>query len=279
MLQTAKPHVLIILDCCFAANAARDTTEGASKEILAACGRENLTLGVGIRSFTSVLIDELKEFMRMPFTVAMLHSSLVTMRWRLAFTPFYTALSEHRSNSITICPLPEAPTSVAYELECPTKFGPDQSVGGVTTEVATNYTMDMSSPCPSQAHDHDTRVLLSISVAEEVGHNIQQWVSWLTTAAPWDVSKVNVRVESMFKSHSTLVLVSVPIIGWNRLSQIAAYRFIGFIKSDDLLCESKCRPEPDMTIRSQLKRSHEVPAEREPAKYCATRKLLNEAPK
>lgn len=62
LLETAIPHVLIILDCCFAANAARDTTEGTTKELLAACGRENPTLGVGERSFTSALIEELKAF-------------------------------------------------------------------------------------------------------------------------------------------------------------------------------------------------------------------------
>lgn len=62
LLENAVPPVLIILDCCFAANAARDTTEGATKEILAACGRENPTLGVGERSFTSALIEELKAF-------------------------------------------------------------------------------------------------------------------------------------------------------------------------------------------------------------------------
>ena len=62
LLENAIPHVLIILDCCFAANAARDTTEGTTKELLAACGRENPTLGVGERSFTSALIEELKAF-------------------------------------------------------------------------------------------------------------------------------------------------------------------------------------------------------------------------
>lgn len=87
LLETAVPNVLIILDCCFAANAARDTTTGTTKELLAACGRENPTLGVGERSFTSALIDELKGFGSDAFTVAMLHSRLVTMRWRLEYTP------------------------------------------------------------------------------------------------------------------------------------------------------------------------------------------------
>ena len=87
LLETAVPHVLIILDCCFAASAVRDTTEGTTKEILAACGRESPTLGVGQRSFTSALIEEMQAFDGVPCTATMLHSRLITMRWRLAFTP------------------------------------------------------------------------------------------------------------------------------------------------------------------------------------------------
>ena len=62
LLENAVPHVLIILDCCFAANATRDTAEGTTKELLAACGRENQTSGVGEHSFTSALIEELTAF-------------------------------------------------------------------------------------------------------------------------------------------------------------------------------------------------------------------------
>lgn len=99
------PYVLIILDCYFAANAARDTAEGSTKEILAACGRESPTLGVCDRSFTSVLVEEMQAFGKTPFTVAMLHSRLVTMRWRLVFTPIYALLSEHGGSSIAISPV------------------------------------------------------------------------------------------------------------------------------------------------------------------------------
>ena len=62
LLENAVPHVLIILDCCFAANAARDTSEGTTKELLAACGRENPTSDVGKYSFTAALIEELQAF-------------------------------------------------------------------------------------------------------------------------------------------------------------------------------------------------------------------------
>ena len=225
MLLTAKPHVLMILDCCFAANAARDTTEGSSKELLAACGRENPTLGVGMRSFTSVLIEELQSFEGAAFTVAMLHARLITLRHKLLYTPIYAALAERGGNSIVISPLPRNYSPLPQGSECPT--GPSSN-----TDVAS-----LATPNPVSLAE-STRVLLAVSVAEDVAHNVAQWVSWLTTAAPWDVSKVDVRLQCMYKSHSTLLLVSVPIVGWNRLPESAAYRFIGFIKSGNLICEN-----------------------------------------
>ena len=241
MLLTAKPHVLMILDCCFAANAARDTTEGSSKELLAACGRENETLGVGMRSFTSVLIEELQSFDGAAFTVAMLHARLITLRHKLAYTPIYAALAEKGGNSIVISPLPRSSSPSPQASEC--SAGLDFNTGtAIVTSAQEQVKIDNDAPpalpIPVSLAE-GTRVLLAVSVAEDVAHNVAQWVSWLTTAVPWDVSKVDVRLECMYKSHSTLLLVSVPIVGWNRLPESAAYRFIGFIKSGNLICEKK----------------------------------------
>ena len=251
MLLTAKPHVLMILDCCFAANAARDTTEGSSKELLAACGRENKTLGVGIRSFTSVLIEELQSFDGAAFTVAMLHARLITLRHKLAYTPIYAALAERGGNSIVISPLPESASPSPHGSECSTE--PDFNTG---TEIVTSAQEQVKTANDTPAAlqtpvslAEGTRVLLAVSVAEDVAHNVVQWVSWLTTAVPWDVSKVDVRLECMYKSHSTLLLVSVPIVGWNRLPESAAYRFIGFIKLGNLICEkTKLGPVAEVNL-------------------------------
>ena len=252
MLLTAKPHVLMILDCCFAANAARDTTEGSSKELLAACGRENVTLGVGMRSFTSVLIEELQSFEGTAFTVAMLHARLITLRHKLAYTPIYAALAEKGGNSIVISPLPSSSPPPPQGSECST--GPSFNTGtAVVTsaqdQVKTANDAPAALPTPVSLAE-GTRVLLAVSVAEDVAHNVVQWVSWLTTAVPWDVSKVDVRLECMYESHSTLLLVSVPIVGWNRLPESAAYRFIGFIKSGNLICEmTKFAPIAETNLR------------------------------
>jgi hypothetical protein len=236
LLENAIPHVLIILDCCFAANAARDTAEGSTKEILAACGRENPTTGVGLRSFTSALIEELHAFRSNPFTVAMLHSRLVTMRWRLQFTPIYALLSEHGGNSIHLAPLP-----------IPKVLEPHASLQGHGDYALGDDPMDLSSvdeslfsasaqhsSQSSVSAESETRVLLAVSIQHDATHDVSQWVTWLTTQAPWDVTKVEVKVEGAYESHSTLVLVSIPTYAWDGLPDKEAYRFIDFIRSSNL---------------------------------------------
>ncbi|KAL8928034.1 MAG: hypothetical protein Q9172_001089 [Xanthocarpia lactea] len=216
LLETAIPHVLITLDCCYAANAARDTSEGTTKELLAACGRENPTLGVGIRSFTSALIEELEAFGRCPFTIAMLHSRLITMRWPLAFTPVYALLSEHGGHSIELAPLPASTPAVQPKIEDNSDFDHDK--------------MDMSSLEARVATD--TRVLLAVSIGDDAACDIAEWKKWLVSQAPLVVTQIE--VEAVFKSHSTMLVTSLPIVLWDCLPDRAAYRFIGFIKSGNL---------------------------------------------
>lgn len=261
LLETAVPHVLIILDCCFAANAARDTAEGSTKEILAACGRENPTLGVCDRSFTSVLVEELQAFGTTPFTVAMLHSRLVTMRWRLAFTPIYALLSENGGSSIAISPIPQTSLSSIAELDC---------VKESSTDPYNNSTVELEGTVPENStlssalryQSSDTRVLLSIAVAQEAELDLAQWTTWLGTATPWDILRVDVQIQGVYKSHSTLVLVSVPIIAWNLLVERPAYKFIGFVRSQNLLH----RTSDSLAVETQTQRASGMlrrrPAER-----------------
>ena len=257
LLENAIPHVLIILDCCFAANAARDITEGTTKEILAACGRENPTLGVGIRSFTSALVEELYDFGDKPFTVAMLHSRLITLRWRLAFTPIYAFLSESGGNSIQLAPLPSIDAS---ELVGQSSIDP--------SEYDVQDRMDVTSDNPSSSSPRSdvttkTRVLLAVSVARSVSTGLTgltQWVEWLTTLAPDNVTDIDVQLESLFDSHSTLMLISIPTYAWSRLPDNAAYQFVGFIRSRNLLSPPKRLKPMLASIESSLKTRYMPPS-------------------
>ena len=171
-----------------------------------------------------------------PFTAAMLHSRLVTMRWRLAFTPIYALLSERGGNSITICPFSGGRSSPRPESQHIAELEATEN----SQNGQTSMTMDdLPSLQTSQEQTVDTRVLLSVSVVQDAIHDVPSWLSWLTTAPPGDVTKVDVQVHSVFRSYSTLIIVSVPTYAWDRLQERPAYRFVGFIRSGDKLQAAK----------------------------------------
>lgn len=76
-LEETKSDTLILLDCCSAGGSGGDATRGV-KEVIAACGFETWTPGVGQHSFTKSLIDELKYLSSGPsFSASGLHSRLL----------------------------------------------------------------------------------------------------------------------------------------------------------------------------------------------------------
>ena len=108
ILERAKSDVIFILDCCFAASAARC---GGSKEGLWACNSEVITTGVNDNSFTRNLIEELKSLNTSRFNVAMLHARLMR-RYRkpgphmLLTEPWYTYLGDTALTSVEVSPQP-----------------------------------------------------------------------------------------------------------------------------------------------------------------------------
>lgn len=171
-----------------------------------------------------------------PFTAAILHSRLITIRWRLAFTPIYALLSEYGGHTVTICPSPIRIASVEPDLNLPIELEATEPSQYEHPSIIADTSP--SSPRPVE-QTIDTRVLLSVSVVQDASHDVSNWVSWLTSAAPWDVTKVDVQVHSVFKSYSTLIIVSIPTSIWDRLPERPAYRFIGFIRSGDCLQAAK----------------------------------------
>ncbi|KAI4254650.1 MAG: hypothetical protein L6R42_007104, partial [Xanthoria sp. 1 TBL-2021] len=139
---------------------------------------------------------------------------LITMRWRLAYTPVYALLSEHGGHSIELAPLSALTQTGKSSDEDDSGFDED--------------TMDISTPEAWVATD--TRVLLSVSISDDAACDITEWKKWLVTQAPVEVTKVEVKVEAVFKSHSTMLIISLPIMAWNCLPNKAAYQFVGFDK-------------------------------------------------
>ncbi|CAI6338130.1 unnamed protein product [Periconia digitata] len=120
ILERAKSDVVFILDCCFAASAARCA---GSKEGLWACNSEVTTTGVNDNSFTRNLIEELKSLSTSRFNIAMLHARLMK-RYRkpgphmLLTEPWYTYLGDTALASTEISPQPSIQTDTPGKISC-----------------------------------------------------------------------------------------------------------------------------------------------------------------
>ena len=235
--------MLIILDCCYAANAAKDLTDSkTTKEILTACSRESPTLSVGNRSYTSALIDELRYIGRQgpssqPVTVAMLHSRLMSVRWRLAYTPTYTLLSEDGGSSIVIQKLPiqenvaSSGNSTSSASQSQTTDPSDRS-----DDAGLEHPPTQSSSLSSQSSE--IKVIIAVSLSEaDSSLDVEHWQRWLTSNAPAGILGLDTKLESLYLSNSTLALFSIPVALWNGLPDRAAYRFVGFSKSVNLISQ------------------------------------------
>ena len=88
---------------------------------------------------------------------------------------------------------------------------------------------------PDISRTDESRVLLAITITQNAVLSLNKWVEWLQSRTPKEIVDLDVKVESVFQSDSTLVLVSIPIRSWDRLRNNDAYQFVGFVKSKNVL--------------------------------------------
>ena len=249
MLETLKSDLLLLLDCCTAGGTGGDATNGV-KEIIAACGFETWTPGVGPHSFTSALIEELRRLSTgPPFSVASLHSRVLERlrHWSVVYnaesyvyedaqgraqdqernkTPVYIALNKDTIfRSIQLTPaeekgdLPSTPPELAP--------GPvqDQSVqllAAFMEEFATER----------------TDILISVRVNSTQQLGVQQISSWIR-----DIPLLanSVTLHGVTRSHSTMILMGIPVAVWDLLPDNPACSFVGFTTSKNLLLEERAQ--------------------------------------
>ena len=281
MLEQAKSDVLILLDCCAAASSATGGGTGIT-EIIAACGFEAWAPGVGQHSFTRSLIDELKYLRRTsPFSTSLLHNKVLSRvkYWKPRYdssarhqemrkTPIYIVISnETRPRSIELEPRPPPLLTVTEDtLTANYTSSPDpqlhdsafsslslspdvSSTSGPASESSRSSVSevwpDKNFECP--------KVLISVALEEEQWLSAPQWADWIRSV-PGLVKYAN--VEGIYKSGSTLLLISVPIAVWNLIPPSSAISFIGFSKSPNLL-------KPSSTVRTAPHKVHGVNQRRE----------------
>lgn len=251
MLEQAESDVLILLDCCAGASSASEAGSGVT-EVIAACGFETLAPGVSEHSFTRILIDELRYWCGNPsHSVAMLHMRLLAAmkHWKPRSsrtrdderrkTPVHTLLgNQGHSRSIQLIPLPLRPPLLAELPVFPAERPSSQSSGSHGGSPGNSDGNNPDSSQSSTSHvwsDPDFRapkVLISLALEEDQWLSPNAWAEWLENI-PAKVKSAC--VEGVYRSYSTLMLLSIPVAAWDMLPEDPAVNFVGFVRPDNLL--------------------------------------------
>ncbi|KAF4332850.1 hypothetical protein FBEOM_13343 [Fusarium beomiforme] len=252
LFEMAKCDVLLLLDCCAGASAAPLTERPTNiKETIAACGFETWTPRPGAQSFTHTLIEVLKEWAsQLPFSAAMLHSEILTRlkhaqperssQGRLIEsrkTPAYILLtSDPLTASITLGRMfPEESGSVSSSRAIP-----DSDLRSLSERVQSdNYVsaedrIQALLAVGAKGQRAAPHVLLTISLEEEQVFDAASCARWLKQ---FPLLATHVSVESVYRSYSTLLLLSVPVVLWDLLPEHPATQFVGYVKSRNLLSD------------------------------------------
>lgn len=240
--------MLLLLDCCFAASAA-PIAGRAITETIAACGWEAIAPAPGRWSFTSALIEVLDEWIDHSFSVAMLHSKVLSVlkheqperrgqkkrKVECRRTPVYIHTSaEPGTPSINLSRLRSKES-----LEDKTKVGVQAaSDGQVSSEVENPqnkpdaYSLDGLTSSEPTGNLKVPHVLISLALCEDQELELKACSEWL---AAFPALAKYAKVKGVYRSHSTLIIASVPVVIWDLLPENRACSFIGYVTSDNLL--------------------------------------------
>jgi hypothetical protein len=196
LLANRDADVLQILDCCHSAEAYDGKTE-----FLAAT---SLTESAAVSSstcFTSALIKELRRVSSHATTVAELHGRLMRGRsmHKLEYGPFYA----QRNGKPSIALRRMGTTS--------------------TTQL------------PVIAPD-DPRMVITAHVEQNISPNdVTNLKKWLLTQVPNNVRGLEIKLEGLWKTTSSTLLLSLPVEIWTQLRDDPAYNYVETVNSPNLL--------------------------------------------
>ncbi len=272
LLEHAESDVLVLLDCCAAASSISGTGSGVT-EVIAACGFETWAPGVGEHSFTRSLIDELRYWSHShTLSVAMLHNKVLSRikYWKPRFgtngehehrkTPIYIVLSnEGKQRSIGLVPRP----TKASNHGSPSDSSKSSTEAQSTTDEnpSSSSQSSLGQVWPDQEF-HSPKVLISLSLEENQWLYTDEWAEWIRSVPA--LVKYTC-IQGIYKSGSTLILLSIPVAIWDLLPKDPAILFVGFIDSWNLLNSLPPVVASHTSIKAEGKASSNIdPKGREP---------------
>ena len=247
LFEETKSDALFLLDCS-AGRSPRGIVRGVN-ETISACGSETLSAGVDRHLFTNALIDVLDNWTsRVSFSAAMLHSEILA-----AIKPAWVEKRNWTDEQIagkgrmpTYMIASDGPHSSSIELA--RRRGYNNPSG-----ANANFSQPVPSPTPSPTPIFSKfdaynpvnlnrtlesgellipHVLVSVALEEDQTLEVEEWYTWVKGIPALSAYAM---VEGVYKSYSTMLLVSIPLLIWDILPDDPAVFFIAYILSNNLL--------------------------------------------
>ncbi|OAA65741.1 homeobox domain containing protein [Niveomyces insectorum RCEF 264] len=258
LLERSVSDALILLDCCAGAASATFATGKSITETISASSWDAIAPDPGRYSFTNALIEVLQEWRLRTFSAAMLHAEVlarlkhprpITINGKLfeaRSTPVHFMMTaNHRAPSIEIGrilpknrQLPSPPADPICDADAAEPSGGRGPLGD-----------PVSGPNEDEPH-----VMISLALEDNQDLDLNAWEQWL---ASFPALAKYVKVQGVFKSHSTLLLLSVPVMVWDLLPENQACSFIAFIRSDNLLKEQRNAAHEPVPHAEEVSAHHE----------------------
>jgi hypothetical protein len=226
-------------------------------EIIAACGWETWAPLPGRHSFTNTLIEVLEDWIeRKSFSAAMLHCEVLSVlrqsrprrNREISKTPIYiVSTSNPKTCSIELArrqllapdaaPVVNSKPSLAQsQVTASPKTDAAESTGEGSQAVAANEEdkfnlSSLSATLPDKTFVFP-HVILSVALEEDQVLDLdgfQHWIELFPALAKY------AKIEGVYPSHSTLLLLTVPVVVWNMLPDNPAFNFVGYARSGNLL--------------------------------------------
>ncbi|KAI1368463.1 hypothetical protein F5Y08DRAFT_265514 [Xylaria arbuscula] len=234
LLERSLSDALILLDCCAGAASAAFPTGSSITETISASSWDAVAPDPGRYSFSATLLEVLQEWKRRTFSVAMLHAEILARlkhprperrnggRIETRTTPVHFMMTaNHKAPSIELCRT--SSEALPLSLTSAASSGHSSFAEGRTT------TEEIIGSEPTEDVPH---VMVSLALEDDQTLNIEDWERWLASIPA--LAKY-VQVQGVFKSHSTLLLLSLPVMVWDMLPDNPACSFVAFIRSNNLV--------------------------------------------
>ena len=255
-MEEADSDALLLYDCC---NSAATKVSGAQldqisvTEVIAACGYESVAPEVGKHSFTNALTETLAASSNgAPFSISILHNRIMDRlkcwtpsiakdqngkmkadaRGNLEYerqprrTPIYSVLCEtkHR-RSILLAPLREREGQLDLASSTLSQV---KSLNRESSKTQLHHKRKRPLS-PIKENKKSSQVVISVQLRGD-DLDVSAWTECIRL---FPAEAQDIKIEGIFESFSTLLLIRVPVAVWNLLPENPAYGFVGYVTSEN----------------------------------------------